>query len=285
MWRHLSRFVGLGIVVCLSTANGDDEPAPNRSDEPFAEEFSLEAAAQFLDRASVHWTKTRKCFTCHTNYAYLTARPAVSSETPEHQEIRAALEELVETRWQESGPRWDAEVVMSAAVLALNDAATTGTLHPTTRVALDRMWTVQRDDGGIDWLKCGWPPMESDDDFGAGMIALAVGAAPDDYRRTEAATAGMAKLREYFRQHEPPTLHHRAMLLWADSYLKDLLTEADRKQTIEALLELQKQDGRLESGDVGELDAQRRQGTGHDQQRWLRHRLCDLRPASRGSSP
>ena len=250
MRRNLLTFVGLGIAVCLTTIHGDDEsaatvsePAPNRADEPFADTFSLEAGARFLDQASLHWTKTRKCFTCHTNYAYLTARPAVSSEGPEHQAVRSALEDLVETRWQESGPRWDAEVVMSAAVLALNDAATTGKLHPTTRVALDRMWTVQRDDGGIDWLKCGWPPMESDDEFGGRHDRAGRRCGPDDYRRTEAATAGMAKLRKYLREHAPPTLHHRAMLLWADSYLGDLLSESDRKQTVEALLELQKRDG------------------------------------------
>ena len=37
---------------------------------------------------------------------------------------------------------------MIAAVLAHNDAATTGKLHPLTHKALDRMWTVQREDGG-----------------------------------------------------------------------------------------------------------------------------------------
>ena len=51
-------------------------------------------------------------------------------------------------------------------MLAFNDAATTGKLHPVTRQALDKMWTLQREDGGWTWLKCDWPPMESDDHFG-----------------------------------------------------------------------------------------------------------------------
>jgi hypothetical protein len=218
-------------------------PAANTLEEPLAESFSMESAARFLDRASLDWTKSRKCFTCHTNYSYLIARPAISAKGTAHRQIRQALEDLVESRWVEQGPRWDAEVVMSAAVLALNDAATTGTLHPTTRKALDRMWTVQQEDGGIDWLKCGWPPMESDDDFGACMLALAAGAAPENYRKTQQAQAGLARLRDYLSKHPAPTLHHEAMLLWADSYLGDLLTKAEREATVQKLLGLQKEDG------------------------------------------
>ncbi len=113
----------------------------------------------------------------------------VELSTDVHQEVRLELERMVEERWVKSGPRWDAEVVMSAAVLAVHDAGTTGKLHATTRKALDRMWTVQREDGGFSWLKCGWPPMESDDDFGIAMAALAVAAAPEDYVHSEGRAA------------------------------------------------------------------------------------------------
>jgi squalene-hopene/tetraprenyl-beta-curcumene cyclase len=51
------------------------------------------------------------------------------------------------------------EAVLLAAALAINDAQTTRTLHPATRRALDRMWTLQRDDGVWLWpTKCKWPP-------------------------------------------------------------------------------------------------------------------------------
>ncbi|MDC0261954.1 terpene cyclase/mutase family protein [Planctomycetaceae bacterium] len=227
-------------------------PAANTPNEPVAKSFSLQAATRYLDQSSLHWTKSRKCFTCHTNYAYLIARPAISAKGPAHSQIREALEDLVETRWEDKGPRWDAEVVMSAAVLAMNDAATTGKLHPTTRKALDRMWTVQREDGGIDWLKCGWPPMESDDEFGASMLALAVGVAPDNYAQTEKAQAGMVRLRDYLSKNPAPTLHHKAMLLWADSYINDLLTKEERKTTIQSLLALQKEDGGWNLASLGD---------------------------------
>ena len=65
------------------------------------------------------------------------------------------------TRDKGSKPRWDTEVVATAAALAINDAATTGTLHPLTRRALDRMWTLQKPDGDWDWLKCDWPPLRA----------------------------------------------------------------------------------------------------------------------------
>ena len=241
--------VVLAFAAALSASNsliaGETVPAPepNRASEPLAESFSLDAAIEFLDQASLNWTQERKCFTCHTNYAYLLARPAISAEAEAHRQVRTALEDLVTERWPQHEPRWDAEVVMTAAVLALNDAATTGQLHATTKTALDRMWTVQRADGGIDWLKCDWPPMESDDDFGAAMMALAVGAAPQSYRQTEAAQRGITKLRQYFAAHPAPTVHHETMLLWADSYLAGLLTPDERKATIRRLLELQKPDG------------------------------------------
>ena len=241
------------LIVCLATslrasdptAKPEAPPAPGVSQaaEPLAKSFSIDSAVRFLDTAATHWQTTHKCFTCHTNYAYLIARPAVGHDNESHRAIRAALEVMVEKRWPKNGPRWDAEVVMTAAVLALNDAATTQKLHPTTRKALDRMWTVQRADGGVNWLKCDWPPMESDDDFAVAMIALAAGAAPEKYSDTPAAKAGLAKLQGYLKKNLPPTLHHRAMLAWAAKYVPDLVSEDDRRDTRKQLLALQLADG------------------------------------------
>ncbi len=218
-------------------------PSPNRPDEKIAKVFSVEQAAHFLDSAALQWQKQRKCMTCHTNYAYLYARPEISSKVTAHQEIRSFAEQLVNQRWKEKGPRWDAEVVATAAALAFNDAATTGKLHRTTREALDRMWTVQKDDGSWSWLKCGWPPFESDDHYGVTLAALAVGVAPDDYSKSDAAKQGLTKIRNYLKNNSPPTLHHQAMVLWAGSYGNGLISEEARKASVGALLSLQKEDG------------------------------------------
>lgn len=228
------------------------DPGANTADEPLTKAFSMDSAAKFLDTASLHWTKTRQCFACHTNFAYLMVRPEIGSNSTAHRQLRTALEELVEKRWESEGPRWDAEVVMSAATLVMNDAATKNELQPTTLKALARMWKVQRADGGFSWLKCGWPPMESDDDYGIAIAALALGAAPKSYQQTEEAQAGLKKLKEYLSVHAPPTLHHEAMLMWAESYGLELLTVEQRAHCKENLFGLQKADGGWASATLGD---------------------------------
>jgi squalene-hopene/tetraprenyl-beta-curcumene cyclase len=105
------------------------------------------------------------------------------------------------------------------------------------------MWTVQQKNGGWNWLKCGWPPMESDDHYGATLAAIAVGVAPENYSETPAAKEGLAGIQRYLRDNPPPTLHHRAMLLWASSYLTDIQTDEERAATVAELLSLQNADG------------------------------------------
>lgn len=228
------------------------DPGENSPDEPLAESFSLERAAHFLDSAALQWQKQRNCMTCHTNYLYLMSRPALGADDEAVAVVREYAETLVAERWEEKGPRWDAEVVMAGAVLAFHDDRTSGTLHPLTRRALDRMWTVQQADGGFDWLKCDWPPMESDDHFGATMALIGVGVAPDDYAQTPAAQAGVAKLRSYLAANPPPTLHHRAMIVWAGSYVDDLVSDAERTACVEALLALQQPDGGWATASLGD---------------------------------
>jgi squalene-hopene/tetraprenyl-beta-curcumene cyclase len=241
-------------VACISFVRPTDaaepvtldtvvDPGANATDEPLAAAYSEEQAVRFLDSASLNWQKQRECFTCHTNYAYLYARPLVSADTDTHKTVRAFAEKLVTERWKDKGPRWDAEVVATAAALAFNDRHTTNTLHPLTREALDKMWTLQREDGGWTWIDCDWPPMEDDDGYGACLAALAVGVAPDDYRETDAAKQGLDGIRKYFAANPPPTLHHRAMLLWAESFGVDVLTDEQQRQVVDELRALQHADG------------------------------------------
>jgi squalene-hopene/tetraprenyl-beta-curcumene cyclase len=248
----IASFLGVALsIFTVSESFADDSvtldnvaaPSANKADEALAKDASLEKAAHFLDSAALTWQKDRKCFTCHTNFAYLYARPAISADNTAHQQVRAFAEELVQKRWEELGPRWDAEVVAAAAALAFNDAATTGKLHSASRTALDRMWTVQKDDGGFSWLKCDWPPMESDDHYGVTLAAIAVGVAPEDYAATPVAQKGMEGIRRWLKANAQQTLHHQAMLLWANSYVPDLITAEETSATIQQLKALQKPDG------------------------------------------
>jgi squalene-hopene/tetraprenyl-beta-curcumene cyclase len=225
--------------------NLENSPAPvaNKADEPFAKAYSLDHAVRFLDTASLDWTKNRKCFTCHTNFSYLMVRPAVDASVQAHRDVRNSLQAMVTSRWETDGPRWDAEVVMAASVLSINDAMTTGNLHPITRKALDRMWTVQGENGGFEWLKCGWPPMESDDHYGVTIALIGLGMAPENYMDTPQAQQGLVGLKKYLKNNPAPTLHHQAMVLWASNYHSDLLTQAERKATISRITARQNTDG------------------------------------------
>ncbi|MBA7640289.1 hypothetical protein ES703_47954 [subsurface metagenome] len=245
-------FLPLGVVVLLSAVvlfSADEAvtienvvyPGPNRADEPFIEEFSFSAAVRFMDSAALTWQEKRKCFACHSNYAFLLARPAVTHEVPVHKTIRSALEHLAEN------PRrpkyWVTEAVMVASVLAQNDAATTGKLHTSTRKALDRIWAAQRKDGGWTWLDDNEPPSEIDDHYGVTMAAIGVGAAPDKYSQTSAAKKGLEKIREYFRNNPPANMHHRAMKMLASLHVDRIMTDAERRDVIKDLFALQKRDG------------------------------------------
>lgn len=243
--RSLSSAAGL-LLVALSSAGADPpaaKPGANSPAEPVAPELSLPRAGELLDSLSLTWTRERKCGTCHTNYPYLFARPAVPGPLgAAYAEVRQFFEGRA-LGWESEKPLWDTEVVATAAALALSDAQTTRELHPATRKALDAMWKLQREDGSWDWLKCNWPPFESDDDFGVVFAAVGVGAAPGGYAQSEQAQKGLTRLRGYLKSHPPPSAHHRAWLLWASTLLPGLLEDAARKDTLGELLSLQRPDG------------------------------------------
>jgi squalene-hopene/tetraprenyl-beta-curcumene cyclase len=234
----------LSLALAPTTAFAADipKPAPTKPDEPLAKQFSAAKAAEYLDGVGVHWTRDRKCITCHTNMPYLTARPLLPGDDG-WKEVRLFLEKDVES-WSNGGkPRGDAYVVATAFALAFNDAQKTGKLHAATRAALDRMFDEQLKTGEWDWIKCDWPPLEHDDYYGATIAALAVGVAPGDYAKTEKAKAGIEKLKAYFKKTPPPDLHHTAMLLWASTKLDGLMTADEQKKAITALKEKQHKDG------------------------------------------
>src|SRR5262249_46838693 len=122
--------------------------------------------------------------------------------------------------------------------------ATTKTLHPLTRTALDRMWTVQRPEGYWKWpTRCGWPPMESDEHYGATLAAIDAGTAPDEYAQTPAAQAGLAKIRAFLANNPPTSLHHKAMVLWASTCIDELMTASQQQECIQELRKAERSAG------------------------------------------
>ncbi len=259
-----SVWAALALAVAGVASRGDEakpapaaKPTPNSPAEPPAESLSLARTASFLDGVAGAWTREKKCGTCHTNYPYLMARPLLKdAPLTGHDEVRGFFEKRV-AGWEtaKGKPRWDTEVVATAAVLAYNDALTTGKLHPLTRKALDKAWTLQRKDGSWDWIKCTWPPFEHDDYYGATLAAVGVGHAPDGYARGDSARDGVARLRDYFRTVPAPDLHHRTWLLWASLKLDGLMTQAQRDATVKDLLALQRPDGGWSLASLGDWKA------------------------------
>jgi len=249
-------FLSILILSCIALipAGADDlvtfDSVPGEleeisADEKLAAEFSAENAARYIDRAALIWQKKKKCATCHTNMGYLFARPALAGVLKDSGEVRAFYEDYRKVRWAKKPPTenqgfWP---IVVGAGLTFNDLQTTGKLSPVARETLDMMWGAQREDGGWRWPDCDYAPLEIDDHYGATMAALIVGIAPDGYAKTEKAEAGLEKLREYFKNDPPKSLHHRAMLAWCSVRVDGIVSQADRDKALEDLLALQLEDG------------------------------------------
>ena len=226
-----------------------EAPGPNSPDEPLAGQMSVAKAVDFIDRASLHWQRSRKCVTCHTNGAYLMARGLLKADPSPHISVRKFFEQYVDG-WAKKKP--DPEgIVATASALAMDDAAR-GKLTDTTRTAFDEAWKLQRSDGSWDWLKCGWGPFESDDHYGVTLAAIAAAKAPGDYAQTGQAAAGLAKLRSYLKNHPPQLPHHKAMMLWLGRELPEWVEENDRQRWQKELLELQLPDGGWAAAALGD---------------------------------
>lgn len=270
-------FAVLSVAAACSPLSAAESPGAKKPpqpkftmfEEPCLPEFSVAKAVEYLD-AGAQATENGKCITCHASFAYLMARPALPIQTEKHDDVRIAVERWV-SHLEElelnpaSDPRRRAEAVMSGAVLAQHDAATTGKLQPVTRRALDLMWRVQRSEGGYDWLKPNnEPPSAIDDHFGATMAAIGAGAAIEGYAEMPAARDGLDKLRRYFEAHPPTYMHQRAMLLLADRAIGGLMDDESRRHTVADLLALQRPDGGWAMASLGDGTWQRKDKTPQD---------------------
>lgn len=225
-------------------------------DEPLISKFSLESAAHSLDSIALNWQRTNQCAACHTLPPYLMARPYLNSFSPEPPDVRQFFERIVEERL-EGEPDLpkdgiSAIIIQTAAGLAFHDRATTGKLHPSTKKQLDRMWAMQRDDGSWEWPFRDTPPIKSDEHYGVVFAAVAAGVAPENYSNSAAAVKGLAGIRKFLAAHPPYSLHQKAMLLWAETYVEGLISATDAARFIEELTDAQRPDGGWSLGSLTE---------------------------------
>lgn len=250
------RFIGV-LLLALVSLSGNELALPQvpkaSADEPMAETFSLTRSAEYLDAVAVAWVHEWQCTSCHTPVIYMMTRPALTKESAAMAKVRRFFEQTVATTGY---------IVETSAALALYDAQTTGKLHPLTRQALDRMWTLQQPDGSWGWKDRDLPPLGHDDHMAAAFAAVAVGNAPQGYAETPAAKRGLEGVQKFLKDHPAPSLHDRMWLLWASVKVDGLMTEANRRATVRELLALQRSDGGWSLPSLG--DFKRWDGTPND---------------------
>lgn len=279
------RIRGIIAVALITTslgisANDGDGPSLVWKSE-LTHKYLDDRAEAWLNWSSAARGKGTSCISCHGSLPYALARSSLSKLAGDAA-FPAPLTQLiagVRTRvekWDKivsvenegddplipfyGGARRDSaldtESVLNALVLVATDRLVGGKLDDATNKALDHMWQRQQADGGWRWLDFGLRPWEKDGEyFGAALGAVAIGTAGDRYphRKDEAIKQKIAALRKNLKTQleKKPFFHNRALGLWADSHLKDVFTEVERKQMVADLFSLQSPDGGWSLGDLG----------------------------------
>jgi len=245
------------------------------------------AAAHYLDTRELWWQSWDKsqrdhqtvCVSCHTVVPYALARPLLRQQMgdpdfagPErimYDDIvkRVKLWNEVEPFYKDgkSGPTKsiesrDTEAVLNAFILANYDARR-GHLSDVTRQAFQNAWALQRhtgdNAGAWIWLNFHNSPWESNisEYWGATMAALAVGIAPDNYRKSSGIQSNLDELRAYLRrEYDAQPLVNRIVLLWASAKIPGLLTRTQRDALIQQIASKQQPDGGWSASDLGTFE-------------------------------
>jgi squalene-hopene/tetraprenyl-beta-curcumene cyclase len=241
-------FTRMALVLAFSGALG------------FAVDWDPAAAAKYLDSRQEKWfawpraaSKGGPCLSCHTGLMYMLARPV----------LRRALGETAPIRWEtgmveglkarvEDNPApdaADAQPVLAALVLAIDDQRSARGLSRETEAAFRRMWRLQVGDGtrkgAFPWNNSGRDPYSNEATYmGALLAALAVAIAPDNYRSRPEIRGNLEALGNHLRNSaNGQPLHHRLISLWASAKLKGLLPEATAQQILTETWQGQEADG------------------------------------------
>jgi squalene-hopene/tetraprenyl-beta-curcumene cyclase len=247
-----------------------------------APRWDRDAAARYLDgRMDVWWANAKalrtdggetRCLSCHTALPYVWARhalrrsQAVAQPTSHEQRVVEQVSRRIGYRGDDQ-PYYDhtedkkiesrgvEAVVNAVALTGLNDDTVSSDRQPLVAAAMARMWDVQRSDGAWDWLDFGLEPYEAPDAAfqGAVMAAMAAGSpAGKQLGNSEAARAGMARLRGYLRSRvTSQRAFNRAWMLLAAARLDGLLTKQERDAIVTDLESLQRADGGWSLADLG----------------------------------
>ena len=241
-----------------------------------ATSWNQAAAAHYLDSRETWWQgwdvsqRDHKtvCVSCHSVLPYALSRSSLrgplgeqSAAGPERIMLNNVLRRV--TLWNEVGPYYHTgvdgpnkspesrgtESVLNALILATYDAPT----HHMTdieRSAFDDAWALQIKSGNLagswEWLNFHLAPWESNESqyYGAALAAIAVGRAPEDYKKDAKIQGNLQLLRGYLRRnYAAQPLINKLYLLWASGKLPGLLNGSERKALLTAILAKQQPDG------------------------------------------
>jgi squalene-hopene/tetraprenyl-beta-curcumene cyclase len=209
------------------------------------------------------------CISCHTALPYALSRPTLRKELSDAAptvEERQLLDDVTKRvrSWDKIEPYYSdqttrygktiesrgTEAVLNALILASHDAER-GHLSDDTRSAFVNMWSLQEtagdNKGSWEWLEFGhFEPWEADDSryYGAGLAAIAVGIAPENYRSAPEIQGNLRSLREYMvREYSNESMLNHVMLLWASTKLPGLIEPERQKAIVKEVLSKQQFDG------------------------------------------
>lgn len=224
-------------------------PAAN-PEEPLAEKFSSIKAAKYLEQGATAWIGARKCIACHTTGVHLVTRPALSQSfgTPPASLRSFTLERIADLKMMDQDKLLKSvnpvKVVYAAAGLAEWDAHVSKELSAETIDAFSFMFGIQLENGAWGNTTC-WPPYESDSYHVATVAAMALATAPGYLANPpdEKAKTGIARLKNYLQNEDPPHDYGKTLLLWAAARMPGLLDDARKQALIETVLSHQREDG------------------------------------------
>jgi len=226
---------------------------------PVRAEWDPALTARYLDARQKEWFawKTAQsadgpCVSCHTGMTYLLARPMLRRvlHEPEPTTFETGLLDRLRTKMGKpaEGSLGTVEAVLGAMFFSRDDARTAMSSH--ARTSFERLWELQEDAGpgrgGWQWYEANLDPWENPESgyYGAALVALALGQAPEAYRQEPTNRSHAASLVAYLANPPaPPRLHDRLALLWASSTTPALLSTPARSALVTEVFARQAPDG------------------------------------------
>lgn len=257
----MSRFRALTLFAALPLLAGDWNPR---------------LAAEYLDARQEKWLSWPNakqpdgtyCVSCHTSIPYLLARPSLRRalgesgptihETKLFENLRAHVASY-DSKAGDTKTGTSVDAVLGTTMLALKNEG--AAFSDELKASFERMWSLQiregKQAGAWKWFNLDLDPWEVTESpyFGASLAALAVGAAPAEYRARPEVRERISALITYLQTQDlGQTLHNRLVLLWASTKLPDIPSVV-RRTVLEELWSKQQPDGSWTSASLGPFKA------------------------------